>query len=318
MTTTHRRALLATVVLTALTLAGCSGNAYPYAQAPEPDPAVSAMLPTGSYTVSGRLSFGPESIALAETNGVMSVIKGFVDFGAGPDGTECESDSILTQPYHPEGFKYSWREISTAGGQTWIQQLEENSSMYGEWLDSADPIGTMLPLLMFFPANIASEGGPGMFEGAGTGNLCSIGTMARFMSVEGDHLVFDYPRMKAVSAARHGQWVKKFVAALGLRGEDASELADTLLEDPWGGYGTVVNDKLITIERSNNGSFTITQLHKGLPLVELKFTPTADREVGVVEALTYFERVTAKAKKDGVESVVSHTLPMHEVEEFGD
>ena len=60
--------------------------------------------------------------------------------------------------------------------------------------------------------------------------------------------------------------------------------------------------------------FNITQLRKGLPLVELKFTPTADREVEVVGALTYFERVTAKAKKDGVESVVSHTLPMHEVE----
>ena len=276
------------------------------------------MLPTGSYTVSGRLSFGPESIALAETNGVMSVIKGFVDFGAAPDGTACESDSILTQPYHPDGFKYSWREISTAGGQTWIQVREENSSTTGEWLDSDDPLGTTLPFLLFVPALVTSEGGPGMFEGAGTGNLCSIGTMARFMSVEGDHLVFDYPRAKAVSAARHGQWVEKFIDALGLRGKDASELADTLLEDPWGGYGALFNDSLITIERSSNGSFNITQLRKGIPLVELKFTPTADREVEVVQALTYFERVTAKAKKDGVESVVSHTLPMHEVEEFGD
>ena len=308
MTTANRRALLA-AVLTALTLAGCSGNAYPYAQAPEPDPAVAAMLPTGSYNVSGRLTLGkfPDN-----------TIEGFVDFGTTPDGTECESDSTLTRGYEEDGFKYSWREISTAGGQTWIQVREENSSTTGEWLDSDDPLGTTLPFLLFVPALVTSEGGPGMFEGAGTGNLCSIGTMARFMSVEGDHLVFDYPRAKAVSAARHGQWVEKFIDALGLRGKDASELADTLLEDPWGGYGALFNDSLITIERSSNGSFNITQLRKGIPLVELKFTPTADREVEVVQALTYFERVTAKAKKDGVESVVSHTLPMHEVEEFGD
>ena len=309
MTTTHRRALLVAAVLTALTLAGCSGNAYPYAQAPEPDSAVAAMLPTGSYNVSGRLTLGkfPDN-----------TIEGFVDFGTAPDGTECESDSTLTRGYEEDGFKYSWREISTAGGQTWIQEREDSSGTTGEWLDSDDPLGTTLPFLLFFPALVASEGGPGMFEGAGTGNLCSIGTMARFMRVEGGHLVFDYPRAAYVITARQGQWVKKFVDALGLRGKDASELADTLLEDPWGGYRNAVEDKLITIEHSNNGSFTITQLHKGLPLVELKFTPTADREVEVVKALTYFERVTAKAKKDGVESVVSHTLPMHEVEEFGD
>jgi hypothetical protein len=139
------------------------------------------------------------------------------------------------------------------------------------------------------------------------------------MKVEGDHLAFDYPRVRAVTDARYGQWVKKFIDALGLSGKDASELADTLLEDGSPeGYGPFTNDKLITIERSKNDGFTITQLHKGRPMIELKFTPTADREVEMVEALTYFERVTAKAKKDGVESVVSHTLPMHEVEEFGE
>lgn len=309
MTTTHRRALLTVAVLTALTLAACSNSAYPYTQAPEPDPAVAAMLPTGAYNVSGGLTLGE----------MVTNIEGFVDFGTAPDGTECEADSVLRQPYHPRGFEYSWREISTAGGQTWVQSREDSSGTTGEWLDSADPLGTMLPLLMFFPANIASEGGPGMFEGAGTGNLCSIGTMSRFMKVEGDYLVFDYPRVQAVTDARYGQWVQKFVDALGLRGKDASELADTLLEDgSWGDYGIVINDKLITIEPINNGGFTVTQLHKGRPVVELKFTPTTDRDVELVEALTYFERVTAKAKKDGVESVVSHTLPMHEVEEFGE
>ena len=296
--TTRSRTILYTITgIATIALIGCTSTPYVAPEAPEPDSTVAEMLPTGTYTVSGQLTL----------NEVPEVkIEGFVDFGTAPDGAACEADSTMTDiptdaPQYPIR---EVREVHTAGGPTWLQDRTDPTAP-GKWVDSADP-GAPGVLLLFIPAIIASELSSGILEGAGTGNLCSIGTMARFMTLDGDRLAFDAERTAATSAARLGRWVGQFVGALGLRGSRASTFATKLTEISTPSYGLLIQDTTIVIERTEGDGFTLTQIRKseGTPSVQLRFTRAEDRVVETVGGLTYFERVAAKVEKDGVESAL--------------
>jgi hypothetical protein len=295
MTARSRTTLCIIIGLAALTLVGCSSTPYAAPEAPSPDAAVAAMLPTGAYTVSGQLTL---------KSGAATKLEGFVDFGTAPDGAACEADSTITdiRADATQSPIREVREMHTAGGPTWFQDRSDPAAP-GEWVDIADPAAPGV-LLLFVPAIIASDYSPGMLEGAGTGNLCSIGTMARFMTVDGDQLVFDVDRTEAAVTAVRGRWVEQFVDALGLRGSRASTIATKLAEISTPTYGTLIRDTTIVIERIEDEGFTLTQIREGTPMVELRFTRAEDRVVETVGGLTYFERVAAKVEKDGVESAL--------------
>ena len=291
--TTRSRTILYTITgIATIALIGCTSTPYVAPEAPEPDSTVAEMLPTGTYTVSGQLTL----------NEVPEVtIEGFVDFGTAPDGAACEADSTITDiptdaPQYPIREVREVREVHTAGGPTWLQDRTDPTAP-GMWVDSADP-GAPGVLLLFIPAIIADVGG--------IGNLCSIGTMARFMTLDGDRLAFDAERTAATSAARLGRWVGQFVGALGLRGSRASTFATKLTEISTPSYGLLIQDTTIVIERTEGDGFTLTQIRKseGTPSVQLRFTRAEDRVVETVGGLTYFERVAAKVEKDGVESAL--------------
>ena len=296
--TTRSRTILYTITgIATIALIGCTSTPYVAPEAPEPDSTVAEMLPTGTYTVSGQLTL----------NEVPEVkIEGFVDFGTAPDGAACEADSTITdiRTDATQSPIREVREVHTAGGPTWLQDRTDPTAP-GMWVDSADP-GAPGVLLLFFPAMIASELSSGILEGAGTGNLCSIGTMARFMTLDGDRLAFDAERTAATSAASRGRWVGQFVGALGLRGSRASTFATKLTEIATPSYGLLIQDTTIVIERTEGDGFTLTQIRKseGTPSVQLRFTRAEDRVVETVLGLTYFERVAAKGEKDGVESAL--------------
>ena len=291
--TTRSRTILYTITgIATIALIGCTSTPYVAPEAPEPDSTVAEMLPTGTYTVSGQLTL----------NEVPEVtIEGFVDFGTAPDGAACEADSTITDiptdaTQSPIREVREVREVHTAGGPTWLQDRTDPTAP-GKWVDYADP-GAPGVLLMFIPAIIADVGG--------IGNLCSIGTMARFMTLDGDRLAFDAERTAATSAASRGRWVGQFVGALGLRGSRASTFATKLTEIATPSYGLLIQDTTIVIERTEGDGFTLTQIRKseGTPSVQLRFTRAEDRVVETVGGLTYFERVAAKVEKDGVESAL--------------
>jgi hypothetical protein len=301
MTTTCRRATFFAITgLAALTLVGCSSAPYAAPAAPAPDAAVAELLPTGAYTVTGQLTV---------KTGPAVRLEGFVDFGTAPDGTACEADSTVTdiRDDAAQSPVREVREVRRAGGPSWFQNRTDPAAP-GEWVDIADPAAPGV-VLLFVPAIIASEYSPGMLEGAGTGNLCSIGTMARFMTVDGDRLVFDTERTEAAVAAVRGRWVEQFVDALGLRGSRGSRIARELEEVSTPSYATLIRDTTIVIERTADDGFTLTQLRDGQPMVELRFAPAADRAVETVGGLTYFERIAEKVAKDGVDSALEEFVP---------
>jgi hypothetical protein len=295
--TTRSRTILYTITgIATIALIGCTSTPYVAPEAPAPDLTVAAMLPTGTYTVSGQLTL----------NEVPRVsIEGFVDFGTAPDGAACEADSTITDIRADAaifGSAHEVREVHTAGGLTWLQDRTDPTAP-GKWVDSSDPAAPGV-MLMLIPAIIASEMSSGMLKGAGTGNLCSIGTMARFMTLDGDRLAFDVERTAAAREASKGRWVEQFVDALGLRGSRASTFATELSESAGSSYGVLIQDTTIVIERTEGDGFTLTQIREGTPMVELRFTRAEDRVVETVGGLTYFERVAAKVEKDGVESAL--------------
>lgn len=285
MITRSRTTLCAIISFSALSLVGCSFTPYTVPEAPAPDLAVAELLPTGPYLVSGQF---------ANDGGAVLKIDGFVDFGAAPDGVDCESESTHTN-FSADATQSSRREVHTAGGPTWYQD-RSNPAAPGEWYDIADPEAPIGMLLLFVPALIASQGGPGMFEGAGAGSLCSIGTMPRFMAVDGDQLVFDAERTVAAVAASYGRWVKQFVDASYSRivaGKVARELAEMGIPS----YAEMTRNTTIVIERTADDGVTLTQIREGKPMLELRFTRTEDRAVKAIDGVTFFERLAADVKK---------------------
>ena len=286
--------------LIALVLVGCSNIPYTAPAAPAADAAVAEILPTGAYTVAGQFVLKGNPRAR---------IEGFVDFGTSPDGIGCEADSTITDisADAKQSPLRAVREVRAAGGTTWYQDLSDPTKP-GEWVDIADPAAPIMPLL-FVPAIIASDFAPGMFEGAGAGILCSIGIMSRFMSVEGEQLVFDTRRTGEAVAAVRGRWVEQFLDALGLRDSRAAAVATELTETPLPTYEALLRDTAILVEYVEDGGFLLTQIREGKPMVELRFTRAEDSVVPAVGSLTYFERIAVKVKEAGVDSVLNGIVP---------
>jgi hypothetical protein len=144
--------------------------------------------------------------------------------------------------------------------------------------------------------------------GAGTGELCSIPLLPRFMTVGGDgRLLFDQPRAHATYAAGLDLWELMFVDAVG----DAVGLTDrlrTAAEVPAPSFEGLMRGASIKMIKTEEG-FTLT-LYKederpGRILVEMVFVrterrPMAAKDVVFLESqgLTFLERVALKAIDD--------------------
>jgi hypothetical protein len=289
------RAFILTAV--AATVTACSTSAWEVAALPPVDSSVLDLLPEGSYTFTGGLTLSTGS-RVTET-------EGFVDFGTAADGAECEADyTISNTKAGATDLVKKVRVVRTSGRPSFFQNVTDDSQP-GEWGDIADPSSPGIPLL-FVPAIIASEMGRGAADNAGTGDLCSIGVMPRFMTTRDDGvLVFDTERTATVIEAAIGMWVASFVDALSLEGRKRDETIEQLLEVSTPSFELLIQDSVVTILEDDKGGFTISQLKKGQPMVELVFTPAAERAITPIDAPNYFEKVAKDVQANGLEKVLS-------------
>jgi len=263
---------------------------------PTADAAVEAALPTGAYVVAGELR-------VKDSTSVR--LDGFVDFGTAADGIECQSEYSLTtlQPNMPIRSVESRRAL---GGPTFYRDTTDPATP-GEWFDTADPAAPLIPLL-FIPAIVAADYSAGVLPGAGTGNLCSIPVMARFMTIDGETLSFDAQRTKETAAARTGLSVAQFLAAVGVEGAEYDETAELLFELSAPDYTPLTTDTTVTIDTDATGKVTLTQFKNGKAILSLMLTPTNPRVVDSPGAPTYFEKLATEVKAKGVDAVLEGYL----------
>jgi len=285
-----------------IVLAACTS--VPAWQTPEPgaiDSAVAAALPQGTFNVTGE--------EWARTDGSLrlrSSLAGYVDFGSAPEGADCSAEYILTIDgeklvVDPERMvattrTFNSRSVRTAGGPAWIRD-ESNPTKPGEWRDMADP-GAQTGLFMFVPTLIAQGQNAGLTETAGTGHLCSLPTIAHFMTVDGEKLVFDPERVAATARTLTGRWVEKFVDAAGVTGSKRDKTIKELY-DAYHAFGLfdslIKNAGNIAVTTAPDGTVELVQrFENGKVWAKLTFTPTARRQVETVDAETYFERLAAE------------------------
>lgn len=278
-------------------------------QTPEPgavDNAVAAALPQGTFTVTGTHNLGRDS----KNPGPEILLDGYVDFGSAPDGADCSAEYRITStprdPSSPPELS-SIRSVRTAGGPTWIRD-ESNPGKPGEWSDLADP-DTQVILFLFIPAVMSAGLGVGVDEGAGTGLLCSIPTIARFMTLDGEKLLFDPKRADATTLTLTSRWLEAYIDAAGVTGSKRDKFLKQAMEMARPSFDTFMrNGRGITITTDPDG--TVEILHRSPEtnaiLIHLTFTPTTPRAVERVNADTYFERVAVEienSKKSGWEYV---------------
>jgi hypothetical protein len=287
------RVVALTVALAAV--AACSTKPWEPAALPPADSAVTALLPTGTYTFTGGLTIDSGPVTQAD---------GFVDFGTAADGADCESDYTLTDVKADSSTSVQKvRGVRTAGRPSFYQDLTDESKP-GEWMDIADP-QTGGIILLFVPAIITSDFSHGPADNAGNGNLCSIGVMPRFMSVENGTLIFDAERTATVVEATRGNWTASYLDALGLKGRKRNKIAEELNAITIPTFDTLTRDTVVEISKNADGGFTLTQTKEDKPIVELVFTPAPDRTVAPIDAPTYFERVAKDARRDGLDKVLA-------------
>ena len=301
-----RRTIL--LLTAAVAVSACSTNStWTAPLPPDADPAVAAVMPKGTYTVSGGLTFGGH---------LVYEIDGFVDFGTAPDGTECEADYTVTDLKYSSDYTKvertrSWRGVRIVGEPEWYANASalgtDTSRSNLEWKDANDSSSAHSSFL-FTPSIIASELSSGVFEGAGNGELCSIGVIPRFMHLDGDRLVFDAARVTATMAAKDGHYITQQLTALGVGGRRYDELAEKLTELYGIGYDALLADRYLTISDRSDGGFEIVQVWKGVPDVTLTFTPAEDRVVTAPDEPTYFERLTEKAKRGDKEAMLREAI----------
>jgi hypothetical protein len=197
--------------LFALQVSSCSSE-YEPASPPPRNLDVAALLPAGAYTVTGGQVDMPNSIS----------IEGYVDFGTLEDGEDCESLYTLRVPAESSGTgeQKVIEAVRAEGGLSRHRDVSAPSAP-GEWFDHGDP-GRPMTVTLFIPAILAGDVNYGMRLGAGTGELCSIPMMPRFMTVGGDgRLLFDQPRATATYAPGNDLWGMMFVDAVRVRDADA-------------------------------------------------------------------------------------------------
>ena len=263
---------------------------------PEPglrDEAVAALLPQGVYTVSGEWLKDEKPI---------TTIEGHVSFGGGVDGSQCAAEYALTNVYPSDalGLKaLDWVHVVTApGGPTWQRGYFDPTGP-GEWTDSSDLSAAEIPFV-FIPAIIGADWNPGVLEGAGTGVLCSIPVMPRFMSQDGDRLVFDPDRTALALRAGRARWVEKSIDAAGITGRERDEVITKLVADTTPDYASMLIGVYITVTNNADGSIEMVQRgSEGTSVVRILFKPTEEREMTTVTAQSYFDRIRAEVKASG-------------------
>ena len=276
---------------------------------PTPPPAdskVSALIPKGSYEVSGALVLqGEPTYAL----------DGYVDFGSASDGIECAADYEVANLRTNTAAKITVsRTVRAPGGPSWSADVSDHdpsiSKIPIKWRDTSDPAAPALPML-FAPSVIASDLSPGVVKGAGTDHLCSIGVMPRFMRLDdkqpssGTRLAFDETRSEQTTLAARGRWVEGYLTAAGLTGKKYDQAAEIYYEMSKVSFKTIIKDTVVDIRELNNGAFEIVQIRKGKPMITLTFTPTSTRTILEPSAQTYFELVSLDAATLDSETILN-------------
>ena len=295
-------------------LTACATPTAPTWEAPEPgtrDKTVAALLPQGTFTVVGEWSKGEEPLTSLE---------GYVDFGSQPDGKDCSADYTLSDLKNPGVLKISDEEtleipskvrvVHNAGGLSWHRDISKMSSgtFTGiadavdpvTWFDSSNPAAPALSL-MFIPAIIAGDWNPGISEGAGTGDLCSIPIIPRLMNFDGERLVFDNVRANATALTGRARWAQMFIDAAGLEGVERIETIEKMVAETANNWDSLMEGHFVQIIKEANGVVEIMQRREGSEAyVRLRFTPTEPRIVEQIVAQTYFEEVRQEIENLGV------------------
>lgn len=298
-----KKSLFLPILLTT-TLVGCSSPLSSTWVPPSPgaiDKSVQALLPKGSYTLTGALN----------KNGATTFeLKGYVNFGSSSDGIDCAADYVVREAETSENTTDEFSMIHvlrTKTNPSWYRDVS-NPSNLGDWFDNSDPSAPKVALL-FWPAFFASDSNPGVVEGAGTGEICSIPVISRFMSFKEDRLYFDKDRAIATLAAGRARWNEKFVDAIGFTGFERDKYIKDLVKltkpdtSNSGVLNQITKDFYLTLTTSPNGVVEIREFKKGLDDFEfsLILTPSSERKVdGVVGVKSYFEKVRAEVKKSGL------------------
>jgi hypothetical protein len=262
------------------------------------DKSVAALLPVGSFEVSGEYR--------TSTGGKIT-LEGYVKYGSLADGKDCEADYTLNNltknTEETPNVASLVRVIHPKNGPAWYRN-ESNPTQPGRWYDSSSPMAPMLTMI-FAPSIVASDFSPGILEGAGTGELCSIPVMPRFMNIEGDNLIFDKVKTKAAVLAARARWAEKFIDATGLTGKDRDKYIKLLLEVSESDYSTLTKEMSITISKNEKDQIEIKQTSdesEGF-MVLIRLTPTETRAVEQVNEITYFDDVSKEVKESGLSSL---------------
>lgn len=297
-----RRTIL--LLTAAVTISACSTTStWTASLPPDADPAVAAVMPKGTYTVSGVTSLN---------QGDVYRLEGFVDFGIKPDGIDCEAEHTITDVSATSAAAKDGRQlvshaVRAAGGPEWYADATgrdaESSDKNLEWRDVADATAPNFPLL-FIPSIVASDLSNGVFEEAGNGWLCSIGVMPRFMQLDGARLVFDAERVEATMTAGRSRWIEQFLAAAGVSGRQYDDMAEKFTDLTEASYSSLIKDTHLEITNLADGGFEILQFKNDKPVVTLTFTPAEDRMVTAPNATTFFERIAAEAESNGTDSAL--------------
>lgn len=293
-----KKTLIAVSLLSVALLTAC-GTESPAPVATKPsvagaiDPAVAALLPQGSFAVTG---------GFANSEGPFSAIDGYVKYGTDPDGKDCEADYTITDVrtnVDTSSLTAKQRSVRSAGATSWYQNIS-NPAKPGEWVDNADPDSAQI-MLLFTPNLIADDYGVGAVEGAGSGELCAIPLMARIMTISNGGLAFDTKRAAATVAARNDRWVEGYIDAVGVTGADRQKWVDVLRELGRPSFNNIMKQSAIKVTKNDDGSYEITQSKMdGTIVTRLLFTPTAERSVEPVSGTTYFSKVAEEVKNSGL------------------
>jgi hypothetical protein len=296
-----RKKLIAISSLSLLLLTACSTPNASTWVTPLPadiDKSVAALLPVGSFEVSGEYR---------TATGSKITIEGYVNYGSLADGKDCEADYTLTNvtknTEETPNIASLVHVIHPKNGPAWFRN-ESNPTQPGRWYDSSSPMAPMLTML-FAPSIVASDFSPGILEGAGTGELCSIPVMPRFMNIEGDKLIFDKVKTKAAVLAARARWAEKFIDATGLTGKDRDKYIKLLIELSLSDYSTLTKEMSITISKNEKDQIEIKQTSDDSEgfMVVIRLTPTETRAVEPVNGTTYFDDVSKEVKESGLSSL---------------
>ena len=286
--------LIATSFLSLLLVTACGSPEASKWVAPLPgeiDEKVVEVLPIGSFAVSG------EYVTATRT---VTKIEGYVNYGALADGADCEADYMLTNVTNGNAEDPTIANlvhvIHPKNGPAWYRN-ETNAAKPDKWHDSSSPMAPMITLL-FAPSIVASDFTPGVLEGAGTGELCIIPVIPRFMNLEGDRLTFDKTKTKAAVLAGRSRWVEKFIDATSLTGSTRDKFIKLFIEVSKSDYSTLTKGMYLTITK-NNGQIEIKQQRDGTEgfAVVIRLTPTEPRSVQKINDTIYFEDVKKELKE---------------------